>query len=104
MKKHEQPTNRLEKMSNFFGGSNFSKLNPCRQTTAEGYNAENKRIGGIEDAYRTGTHGWRTVLASGKVPPQAVRFGVEYYIAPKTTGRFEVDAFRAELEVWRRPE
>ena len=27
MKKHEQPTNRLEKMSNFFGGSNFSKLN-----------------------------------------------------------------------------
>lgn len=31
MKKHEQPTHRLEKMSNFFGGSNFSKLNlyPC---------------------------------------------------------------------------
>ena len=27
MKKHEQPTHRLEKMSNFFGGSNFSKLN-----------------------------------------------------------------------------
>lgn len=27
MQKHEQPTNRLEKMSNFFGGSNFSKLN-----------------------------------------------------------------------------
>ena len=27
MQKHEQPTNRLEKMSNFFGGGNFSKLN-----------------------------------------------------------------------------
>ena len=27
MKKHEHPTNRLEKMSNFFGGGNFSKLN-----------------------------------------------------------------------------
>jgi len=27
MKKHEHPTNRLEKMSNFFGGNNFSKLN-----------------------------------------------------------------------------
>ncbi len=27
MKKHEHPINRLDKMSNFFGGSNFSKLN-----------------------------------------------------------------------------
>ncbi|MDQ0290031.1 hypothetical protein J3R75_002138 [Oligosphaera ethanolica] len=27
MMKHEQQTERLEKMSNFFGGSNFSKLN-----------------------------------------------------------------------------
>ena len=27
MKKHEQSTNRLEKMLNFFGGSNFPKLN-----------------------------------------------------------------------------
>ena len=27
MKKHEHPTNRLKKMSNFFGGGNFSKLN-----------------------------------------------------------------------------
>jgi len=32
MKKHEQQTNRLEKMSNFFGGSNFSKLNLYKTT------------------------------------------------------------------------
>ena len=31
MKKHEHPTNRLEKMSNFFGGGNFSKLNLYKQ-------------------------------------------------------------------------
>ena len=31
MKKHEHPTNRLEKMSNFFGGGNFSKLNLYHQ-------------------------------------------------------------------------
>lgn len=70
------------------------------------YNAEGKRIGGIEEPYRTGTHGWRTLSAftRGEVPPQAVRLGIEYYIAPKTTGRFEVDDVRAELEVWRRPE
>ena len=30
MKKHEQPINRLDKMSNFFGGSNFSKLMHCK--------------------------------------------------------------------------
>ena len=68
------------------------------------YNAEGKRIGGVEEAYRTGTHGWRTLSATGNVPTQAVRLGVEYYIAPKTTGRFEVDDIRAELEVWKRPE
>ena len=27
MKKHEHQTSRLEKMSNFFGGSNFLRLN-----------------------------------------------------------------------------
>ncbi|MDD3154519.1 MAG: hypothetical protein PHS41_06600 [Victivallaceae bacterium] len=64
-----------------------------------------KRVAYRDGGYRAGTHDWQLeTLLSKPLPPQTRTIGVEYYFAPKTTGKIEVDDFRAELEVWKKPQ
>lgn len=65
------------------------------------YNAEGKRFGSMEDSYRAGTHNWRDVDLAQTLPAQTRSVGVEYYVAPQTTGTFEFTAPVCELELWK---
>lgn len=72
--------------------------------TASFYNAENKRFGGKEDGYRSGSHDWRRIQLNSPVPAATSTIGIEYYIAPDTTGAFDLDDIQINLELWQRPQ
>lgn len=64
------------------------------------YNDKKERFGGCEDSYRIGSHDWKQVELEGKIPANCEMLGVEYYLAPASTGQIQIDNVSLTLEIW----